>query len=311
MKKLITALLLLSVTIISFAKENNDSIYRRLPHTVVAAGGAVVINAAVTEGFKHGVHELRPDRTENNSFPSRHTSWAFTASTVLSNELYRYSPWWSLGAQALSSAVGIQRVASRRHWGSDVVAGAVTGILSTELAYFVSRKIFGMPSPWQSSVDCDFRPSLAMSSEALFILNNPAGRQYCTGFGMSARFRYPMSEHWGLSATLHGFSMPVKAEGRYYAPLSSVSLSVGAAAHFRLPCPKLAVVCNSEIGPVRWVDKYNVNSAAFGFAAEAGAGIEWHLTSNYGFRGQVDYRLMTVSHAIHAISFSLSSLVLF
>ena len=108
MKKLITALLLLSITIVSFAKENNDSIYRRLPHTVVAAGGAVVINAAVTEGFKHGVHELRPDRTENNSFPSRHTSWAFTASTVLSNELYRYSPWWSLGAQALSSAVGIR-----------------------------------------------------------------------------------------------------------------------------------------------------------------------------------------------------------
>ena len=63
MKKLITALLLLSITIVSFAKENNDSIYRRLPHTVVAAGGAVVINAAVTEGFKHGVHELRPDRT--------------------------------------------------------------------------------------------------------------------------------------------------------------------------------------------------------------------------------------------------------
>lgn len=106
MNRVFIALLVMAVWYSASASEPVDTTYRRMPRTIVAVGGAAVLNIAVTEGLKHSVHELRPDRSENNSFPSRHTSWVFTASTVLSNELYHYSPWWSVAAQAASSAVG-------------------------------------------------------------------------------------------------------------------------------------------------------------------------------------------------------------
>ena len=150
MKTLLSCLAALAICLSATAQQTADSTYRRVPRTIVAAGGSVVINAAFTEVMKHTIKEVRPDRSANNSFPSRHTSWAYTASTVLSNELYRYSPWWSMGAHAVASAVGTQRILAKRHWASDVISGAATGIISTELAYFISRKIYGMPSPWSS-----------------------------------------------------------------------------------------------------------------------------------------------------------------
>ncbi len=311
MNRVFIALLVMAIWYSASASESVDTTYRRMPRTIVAVGGAAVLNIAVTEGLKHSVHELRPDRSENNSFPSRHTSWAFTASTVLSNELYHYSPWWSVAAQAASSAVGIQRVTSRRHWGSDVVAGAVTGIVSTELAYFVSRKIFGMPSPYTTSALCDFRPSFGMSSEAILPLGDNGGRDIRTGFGMAMHFRLPLSEHWGLGATMSGASFPVKIGGRYCAPFSTVALQLGAAGHFMLPCDKLALVCHVEIGPRRWMGNRQVRDDKYSFCADAGVGLEWHLTPNYGFRGQAAYGYSASSDAVQTITFSVSSLVLF
>lgn len=311
MNRVIITTLVLSAWFFAMASEPVDTTYRRVPRTIVAVGGAAVVNIAVTEGLKHSVHELRPDRSENNSFPSRHTSWAFTASTVLSNELYHYSPWWSIAAQAASSGVGIQRVTSRRHWGSDVVAGAVTGIVATELAYFVSRKIFDMPSPYTNSVTCDFRPSFGMSTEAILPIGDNGDRDIRTGFGMAMRFRLPLSEHWGLAATMSGASFPVKIDGQYCAPLSAVALQLGAAGHFTLPCDKLALVCHAEIGPRRWMGDSRVRNNKYSFCGDAGIGLEWHLTPNYGFRGQAAYGYSASSDAVQAITFSVSSLVLF
>jgi len=294
------------------AIENADSTHFRLAPALTSSIGSVAINAAVTEIFKHSIHELRPDRSGNNSFPSRHTSWAFTASTVLSNELHSYSPWWSLAAQASASVIGIQRISSGRHWGSDVIAGATTGIISTELAYFVSRKIFNSPSPWKSSAFYEFKPTLSISTQAIYWLNSPAGLTFCSGFGSDLRLQLPFSEHWGFSATARASSTTIKtiSSPTPYA-LSSVGGIIGMAGSFDLPCDRLGLVCNFGAGIHRWIGDRLIRKSDYSFDIEAASGIEWHITSNFGCRGNIAYNLATMSSAVHAITLSLGSLVIF
>lgn len=295
-----------------FASEPSDTTRLQLASTITSSVGAIAINAAATEILKHSIHELRPDRSANNSFPSRHTSWAFTASTVLSNELYRYSPWWSIGSQVAASAVGIQRIAAGRHWGSDVIAGAVSGIISTELAYFITRKIFKETSPWQNSVPYDFKPTLSVSSQAIYWLNSPDGMTLCTGVGTDIRFRLPVAEHWGLSATARVSSTPVKTlPATPASTLSAVGASVGISGSMNLPGDRLGLVCSLETGCHRWIAKKEIRRSDYSFDVEAAAGLEWHITSSFGCRGAVAYNMATMSSAVHAITLSLSSLVIF
>jgi membrane-associated phospholipid phosphatase len=65
--------------------------------------------------------------TEDNSFPSGHTSQAFALAAVVAghthNRLVRIT------AYAGASAVGIARIAADRHFASDVVAGAILDTL--------------------------------------------------------------------------------------------------------------------------------------------------------------------------------------
>ena len=306
----IAIFLLLAVK--TFAVEKADSTRFQLAPTLTSSIGSLALNAVVTEVMKQSIHELRPDRSANSSFPSRHTSWAFAASTVLSNELHAYSPWWSLGAQAAASAVGFQRVAAGRHWGSDVVAGAATGIISTELAYFISRKIFGQSSPWSQSPSYDFRPTLSVSSQAIYWLNSPERLTFCTGFGTAVQLRLPLSDHWGLAATARASSSPVKTDlSAIPSSLSAVGATVGIAGSFNLPCDKLGWVCNFEAGGHRWIGDKEIRKSSYSFDIEAATGLEWHITSSFGCRGSIAYNMATMSSAVHAITLSLSSLVIF
>jgi membrane-associated phospholipid phosphatase len=70
------------------------------------------------------IHEQRPDNSDNNSFPSGHTSIAFSSATTLYR---RYG--WQIGfpAYAVAALTGTARVAARKHHWYDVVAGAAIG----------------------------------------------------------------------------------------------------------------------------------------------------------------------------------------
>lgn len=311
MKRILSALAALFVALSALAAEKSDTISGHIHHHLASAGSALIVNAASTELFKHTIHELRPDRTSNRSFPSRHTSWAFTAATILSNTLYTNSPWWSVAAHAAASSVGQQRIIARRHWGSDVIAGATTGIISTELAYFICRKIFRQTSPWATSPQCIFHPSLGVSSEAIYWLNSPSGKTLCAGFGTALRFRLPLSDCWGFDTSARIISMPVKISDSYSDPLSAISLTLGAAGHFVLSDDRLAFVCNAAVGPCRWIGDNNVRPTRYSFNLELGSGFEWYITNRFGFRAQANYNIAASSTALHAIALSVSSLVVF
>jgi len=83
-------------------------------------------SVAVTEALKYTVNENRPNGGEH-SFPSGHTSFAFTGAEFIRKE---YGWRWGAPAYAVAGYVGYSRVAAREHHARDVLAGAVIGILA-------------------------------------------------------------------------------------------------------------------------------------------------------------------------------------
>lgn len=86
---------------------------------------------------KHTTHRLRPNGSDDLSFPSGHTSTAFAGAEFMAQEYTEKSPLYGIAGYAIATTTGIFRLYNRDHWFSDVIAGAGFGILSTKLAYLV------------------------------------------------------------------------------------------------------------------------------------------------------------------------------
>jgi membrane-associated phospholipid phosphatase len=78
----------------------------------------------VTSGLKGVIHEQRPDHSDDNSFPSGHTSISFASAATLEK---RYG--WQVGipAHVVAAFVGLARVEARKHYIHDVLVGAAIG----------------------------------------------------------------------------------------------------------------------------------------------------------------------------------------
>jgi hypothetical protein len=92
-------------------------------HELALAFGRSIV---VTEALKYTFNETRPNG-EGHSFPSGHTSFAFTGAEFIRKE---YGWWWGMPAYAVAGFVGYSRVRSREHYTHDVLAGALIGILA-------------------------------------------------------------------------------------------------------------------------------------------------------------------------------------
>lgn len=92
-------------------------------HELALAFGRSIV---VTEALKYSFNETRPNGG-GHSFPSGHTSFAFTGAEFIRKE---YGWWWGVPAYAVAGYVGYSRVRSREHYTHDVLAGALIGILA-------------------------------------------------------------------------------------------------------------------------------------------------------------------------------------
>lgn len=110
--------------------------HNMLQRTVVAATSYLFM-AAIVNTVKLTLPVLRPDGSAWNSFPSGHTATAFTGAHLLLREYKDTSPWIGIAGYAVATTTGIMRMLNRRHWLSDVAAGAGIGILSVELSYLL------------------------------------------------------------------------------------------------------------------------------------------------------------------------------
>jgi membrane-associated phospholipid phosphatase len=85
---------------------------------------AIIVTQVYTQALKFAVGRERPDHSENVSFPSGHSSNAFTAATVIS----RHYPRLAIPGYAVATFIAVSRMAANKHFFSDIVAGAGLGV---------------------------------------------------------------------------------------------------------------------------------------------------------------------------------------
>lgn len=99
---------------------------------------SLIVTDFITHTIKKNVHKTRPNEAKgNDSFPSAHTTAAFTTATVLYEEFKDSSPWLAYSGYAVATATGMMRMMNRAHWFSDVMVGAGIGILVTRVVYML------------------------------------------------------------------------------------------------------------------------------------------------------------------------------
>ena len=106
--------------------------------TALLVKSEILMNVMVFT-LKNVTHELRPDGSTYNSFPSGHTAQAFLSAEMLRREFGKDHPGVAIGGYLAATAVGAMRILNNRHWVSDVVAGAGFGILSVNIAYLTHQ----------------------------------------------------------------------------------------------------------------------------------------------------------------------------
>ncbi|XCF04772.1 phosphatase PAP2 family protein [Tamlana crocina] len=97
---------------------------------------AIIVSDFITFRLKQSTNKRRPNGGDDlQSFPSGHTSFAFTNAGVLYQEFKNSSPLLAYSGYALATTTGAFRVMNNAHWISDVIVSAGIGILVTELVY--------------------------------------------------------------------------------------------------------------------------------------------------------------------------------
>lgn len=105
------------------------------------SGASFILCSGTTYLQKHSIHKMRPDGTDNRSFPSGHTAIAFSGATVLHKEFGKTSPWISVAGYAVATITAVDRVRRNRHHWEDVATGAAIGFLSAQASYWIVDKI--------------------------------------------------------------------------------------------------------------------------------------------------------------------------
>ncbi len=88
----------------------------------------LLLTEAVTFGLKFAVKKERPDGSNDNSFPSGHTSTTFQSASFIHR---RYGFKYSIPAYALAGFTAFSRIDGQKHDGWDILFGAVIGIGSS------------------------------------------------------------------------------------------------------------------------------------------------------------------------------------
>lgn len=111
---------------------------------IVFSGATNLATSLILKGV---IDKTRPDLSNNNSFPSAHTSIAFQGASFIQR---RYGWKYGIPAYAISSYVGWGRIYAKKHDAWDVLAGAAIGTLSTYI----------FTTPFAQKNNMSFSPSI-------------------------------------------------------------------------------------------------------------------------------------------------------
>ena len=106
---------------------------QRLATNAEVLAEALIIQGVVVNVMKPAIGRERPDHSDQQAFPSGHTSNAFAFAAVMDD---RYGHKWGVPLFAAATFVGLSRMEDNKHWASDVAFGATLG---TVIGYAVSK----------------------------------------------------------------------------------------------------------------------------------------------------------------------------
>ncbi|GAA4274482.1 phosphatase PAP2 family protein [Aquimarina gracilis] len=117
------------------AKSKNhwfDQTRNLIVSSIISNGASTILKKEI---YKERPGGLEYGSTHANSFPSGHTTTAFTTATVLYEEFIETNPLLAYSGYAFAIATGGLRMMNNAHYLSDVLVGAGIGILATRLVY--------------------------------------------------------------------------------------------------------------------------------------------------------------------------------
>lgn len=98
---------------------------------------ATALTCATIWSLKNIVHANRPNLSDNHSFPSGHTAFAFMGAEILRAEYWDISPWIGITGYAVAIGTGYLRMHNNAHYLTDIMAGAGIGIATARIAYWL------------------------------------------------------------------------------------------------------------------------------------------------------------------------------
>lgn len=139
------------------------------------------LTVGLSQLLRRHVTEVRPDMHGSHALPSLHSALAYMGATVLSREYGHISPWISIGGYAAATGTQMLRIGHNAHWMNDIFMGAGIGVVSTNIAYFLTDKVIGRKGvrPMQLS---------ASEQEQLYAwYNHPSGFRLISGTETNGR----------------------------------------------------------------------------------------------------------------------------
>ena len=96
---------------------------------------SMILTDVFTRAIKNSVVKYRPDRSNDNAFPSGHTSIAFASGAAVYEEYKDTNAYLAYSGFGFAAVTGGLRLFNNKHYISDILAGAGIGILVTRLVY--------------------------------------------------------------------------------------------------------------------------------------------------------------------------------
>ncbi len=122
---------------------------------VVNSAASFAISSGTTWALKHVVNRERPDGTDNKSFPSGHTTFAFAGATILYEQYQHTSKWIGIAGYGVAPLSAADRIRRNRHHWEDVAAGAAIGVGGTMLGYYLGDWITGEESNYSVGISAN------------------------------------------------------------------------------------------------------------------------------------------------------------